>query len=120
MLLLLLFLLAIAGLAPAKQCMNLTLPITLKSRNAVFGRTALPVTALEATTFIQNVTQQGRNFTATALTGYADVSGTYNISTQYCVPSVNNYSNPTVQILTHGIGFDKTQVLARVVRVKED
>ena len=100
--------LALAGLASAKKCMNMSVPVTIKSRNAVFGGTALPVTALDATTFLQNMTQQGRNFTADALTGYADVSGTYNISTQFCVPSVNNVSNPTVQVLTHGIGFDKT------------
>lgn len=98
----------LAGYASAKQCMNISVPVTIKSRNAVFGGMALPVTDLDATTFIQNVTRQGQNFTATALTDYADVSGTYNISTQFCVPSVNNASKPTVQVLTHGIGFDKT------------
>ena len=90
--------------------MNLSVPVTIKSRNAVFGGMSLPVTDLDATTFIQNVTQQGQNFTATALTDYADVSGTYNISTQFCVPGSITSSNdtPTVQILIHGIGFDKT------------
>ena len=108
MLALLLSMLALARLMSAKQCLNTSVPVTVQSRNAVFGGTALPVTALDATTFIQNMTQQGQNFTATALTGYADVHGTYNISTQFCVPSVSNVSNPTVQVLTHGIGFDKT------------
>lgn len=101
-------LLALAGFAFSKQCTNVSVPVTIKSRNAVFGGTILPLTNLDATTFVQNVTQQGQNFTATALTGYADVLGTYNISAQFCAPSVNNASNPTVQILTHGIGFDKT------------
>ena len=100
--------LALASLVSAKQCINTTVPVTIKSRNGVFGGMALPVTALDATTFIQNITQQGRNFTETVLTGYADVSGTYNISAQFCAPSVNNVTNPTVQVLTHGIGFDKT------------
>ena len=100
--------LALAGLTSAKQCVNMSVPVTIKSRNGVFGGTALPMTALDVTTFVQNMTQQGQNFTETALTGYADVSGTYNISAQFCAPSVNNVTNSTVQVLTHGIGFDKT------------
>jgi hypothetical protein len=100
--------LAFTGLVTAKECINATVPISIKSRNAVFGGTALPVTELDPTTFIQNLTQQGQNFTATALTGYADVTGTYNISTQFCRPSAAHVFKSAVQILTHGIGFDKT------------
>ena len=100
--------LALAGLVSAKKCVNMTVPVTISSRNGVFGGTALPVTDLDATTFFQNFTQQGQNFTETALTGYATVNGTYNISAQFCMPSMNNVSNSTVQVLTHGIGFDKT------------
>jgi pimeloyl-ACP methyl ester carboxylesterase len=46
------------------------------------------------------------NATEQALKGYATVSGTYNISAQFCTPQ----GGPTtaVQVLTHGIGFDKT------------
>ena len=100
--------LALAGFVSAKQCVNTSVPVTIKSRNGVFRSTVFPKTALDVTTFVQNLTQQGQNFTAVALTGYADVTGTYNISTQFCKPSADDAVNPTIQVLTHGIGFDKT------------
>jgi hypothetical protein len=96
-----------AATAAAKKCINQTIPVHISSRNGVFNL-AVPQTNLEVTDFILNMTQQGRNFTNTALTGYATVSGTYNISTQFCQPSNSSSTNPTVQVLTHGIGFDKT------------
>lgn len=47
-----------------------------------------------------------------ALSGYATVSGTYQISAKYCTPGASNMTfgsgTPPLQILTHGIGFDKT------------
>jgi len=92
----------------ARNCVNLTVPVDISSRNAVFN-IDVPQTNLDATTFIQNSTQQGRNFTDVALSGYATVSGSYKISAQFCVPSeAQTASTSTVQILTHGIGFDKT------------
>lgn len=99
----------LAGSAAAKTCINMTVPVTISARTGVFN-IALPETNLDATTFIQNQTQQGRNFTETALSGYATTAGTYNISAQFCMPSSMNTTTtkPTVQILTHGIGFDKT------------
>ena len=101
-------LVALAGSAVARNCVNLTIPIDISSRNGVFN-IDVPQTNLDATTFIQNTTQQGRNFTETALSGYRTVSGSYKISAQFCTPSeAQNASTSTVQILTHGIGFDKT------------
>lgn len=84
--------------------------MSISSRNGVFGNMMTPETALDATTFIQNQTKQGANFTKQALTGYATVSGEYNISAKFCVPSGANgtLKDPTAQVLTHGIGFDKT------------
>ena len=97
------------GFAAAKTCINMTVPVTISARTAVFN-IAVPQTNLDATTFNQNQTQQGRNFTETALSGYATTAGTYDISAQFCMPSSvrNTKTKPTVQILTHGIGFDKT------------
>lgn len=97
--------------ATAKTCINATVPVTVSAREGIFN-IATPQTNLDATTFVSNFTQQGRNFTEVALEGYQTVSGTYNISTEFCMPDggSSNWStsNPTVQILTHGIGFDKT------------
>jgi hypothetical protein len=106
----LLFLSALATLASAKRCQNATVPVQITSRQGVFGDVAVPQTNLEAQIFIQNQTVQGRNFTAVGLTDYATVSGTYNISAMFCMPDSMNSSSPSLQILTHGIGFDKTRV----------
>lgn len=97
----------LAGSVAAKICINMTVPVDISARQAVFDL-AVPQTNLEATDFILNMTQQGRNFTDIVLTGYNTTVGTYNISTQFCMPSNATYMNPTVQVLTHGIGFDKT------------
>lgn len=96
-----------AGLAAAKTCTNMTVPVDISARTVVFDITN-PQTDLDATTFIQNLTRQGQNFSEIAFSGYATTSGTYNISAQFCAPSASNVTNPTVQVLTHGIGSDKT------------
>lgn len=101
------FLAALVATGAAKKCINQTVPVKISSRNGVFNL-AVPQTNLDAAEFVLNMTQQGRNYTETALTGYNTVSGTYNISTQFCMPSQSNGTHPTVQVLTHGIGFDKT------------
>jgi hypothetical protein len=93
----------LAATASAKRCINATVPVNLSARQAIFNL-AVPQTNLEATDFIQNMTQQGRNFTDVVLTGYNTTVGTYNIGTQFCMPSNDNNTNPTVQVLTHGIG----------------
>jgi len=96
-----------AASAAGKMCINQTVPVTLSARQAILD-IAIPQTNLEVTDFVLNMTQQGRNFTDLALKGYDTTSGTYNISTQFCIPDTSNITNPTVQVLTHGIGFDKT------------
>ncbi|CZR57996.1 uncharacterized protein PAC_07886 [Phialocephala subalpina] len=96
-----------AASAAAKTCINQTVPVTISARTGIFSLD-IPQTNLEVTDFILNMTQQGRNFTNTALTGYNTTAGTYNISTEFCIPSQDNSTNPTVQVLIHGIGFDKT------------
>ena len=94
-------------LTAARRCTILDVPVSISARQAIFN-IDLPQTSLDATTLIQNITQQGRNFSQIATGGYATVTGDYNISAQYCVPDEDSSSNPTLQLLTHGIGFDKT------------
>jgi hypothetical protein len=96
------------GSAYAKSCINQTVPVTVSVRNDVYN-IATPQTNLDATAFVLNFTQQGRVFPKTAFQGYQTITGTFNISTQFCTPdSGYNIANPVVQVLTHGIGFDKT------------
>jgi hypothetical protein len=83
------------------------------SQNGVFDNLTTPVTNVEATDFILGASTQGFNGTMEALTGYAPVTGRYRLSTQYCMPSntTNVGGAPTLQILTHGIGYDKLYVI---------
>lgn len=99
--------------AAAKTCINQTIPVTISARQPTFNLD-LPTTNLEATDFLLNNTQQGRNFTDVVLDGYHTTTGTYMISTQFCKPSDDSHMDPTVQILTHGIGFDKTYVFCSI------
>lgn len=93
----------LAASAAAKQCTNFTVPVTISARTGVFGNSATIETSLDATTFAQNMTRQGRNYTAQALTGYKTTEGTYNISATYCVPSFSDASGiHAIQVLTHG------------------
>lgn len=58
------------GLAAAKKCQNITVPVTVDSRNAVFDREALtPHTNIDVTNFVLNLSQQGHNYTADQLKG---------------------------------------------------
>jgi len=50
--------------------------------------------------------QQGRNYSDTQLEGFQTLTGNYSISAKFCHP--DNGTGSTIQLLTHGIGFDKT------------
>ncbi|KAL4809580.1 Alpha/Beta hydrolase protein [Aspergillus unguis] len=99
----------LAGDALAKTCYNATVDVPVTSRNGVFNKINTPQTNMDVVAFTLNATRQGSNGTQEALSGYPTVNGTYKISTQYCAPehTSGNASN-VLQILTHGIGFDKT------------
>ncbi|KAL8689961.1 MAG: hypothetical protein Q9224_004518 [Gallowayella concinna] len=97
----------LAGSIAAKQCLNITVPVSISARNGVFNIPTLQGNS-DATTFAQNLTSIRGNFTQEALLDYATVTGEYNISVKFCKPDVENGTNPTVQVLTHGLGFDKT------------
>lgn len=92
---------AFAAAAAAKVCVNITVPMNVTARNAVFNGWDVPQTNLDATTFAMNGSRQGHNGSAEALTGYADVSGSYKLSVKYCTPN-NGSQSSIIQLLTHG------------------
>ena len=94
------------ALATAKTCTNVTVPVYINARQAIFDVPTLQ-SNLDATHFAINFTNIGMNFTDVATTGFQTVTGNYNISAKYCKPDGDTNANPTVQVLTHGIGFDK-------------
>ena len=99
----------LSGSALAKQCVNVTVPVQIEARNGVFNVPAVN-TNQDATTFTQMYTsiKGGINYTMEALQDYQTVTGSYEISAMFCMPDAGAGSSPTVQVLTHGIGFDKT------------
>lgn len=97
----------VAGGALARQCINFTVPVQISARNGVFNIPTLQ-SNLDATTFSQNITNIRGNFSQESLLGYTTVTGSYSISAKFCKPDNEQGMNPTVQVLTHGIGFDKT------------
>lgn len=99
---------ALAGSANAMTCKNITVPVDLSARNGVFNITA-PQNNIEVTNFILDNSQQGANYTKAILEGYKTVSGHYELAATYCVPGNNDTASPkNVQVLTHGIGFDRS------------
>ncbi|KAK3719738.1 hypothetical protein LTR37_004275 [Vermiconidia calcicola] len=93
-----------AAIASAKNCQDLTIPVDVSARNGVFNL-ATPANNIDVTNFILNLSQQGANYTQEVLRKYATVSGNYNIAATYCEP--DNGPSEHVQVLTHGIGFDR-------------
>ncbi|KAL6867031.1 hypothetical protein J3F83DRAFT_103205 [Trichoderma novae-zelandiae] len=98
-------LLALATAVAARKCLDLTIPISISSRNAVFDLPA-PVTEAQVTKFFIDFVRPGFNITDNYLTGYDTISGHYNIAATYCQP--DHGPGTTLQILTHGIGFDRS------------
>ena len=103
-------LLAFAGAVTARHCQNFTIPVDISSRQGKF--LTIPQNGnLDATTFSQLFTENGVNYTNVLLSGYQTLVGSYNISAQYCIPEKGK-TGSIIQLLSHGIGFDKTYVVS--------
>ncbi|PTB75658.1 hypothetical protein M440DRAFT_1335113 [Trichoderma longibrachiatum ATCC 18648] len=98
-------LLALATAVAARKCHDLTIPISISARNAVFSLPP-PVTEDQVTQFFIDLVRPGYNMTDHYLKGYNTISGHYNIAATYCQP--DNGPSKTLQILTHGAAFDRS------------
>ncbi|KAH7402850.1 Alpha/Beta hydrolase protein [Pyrenochaeta sp. MPI-SDFR-AT-0127] len=97
--------LVLAGFATARQCSNFLIPVDISSRQGIFRE--VPVEDnLDVGAFATRLNEYQKNYTATLLEGYQTLQGSYKISAQYCHPEGG--SSGVIQVLTHGIGFDKT------------
>ncbi|KAF6814936.1 hypothetical protein CSOJ01_03766 [Colletotrichum sojae] len=96
---------AFAATAAARTCKDLTIEVSISARNGVFNY-PVPKTTVDVTNFAINLAQQGHNLTAVYLQDYATVGGTYELAATYCQP--NSGAGNILQILTHGIGFDRS------------
>ena len=95
----------VAGAASAYKCSDITIPVTISARNGVFNVKPTQ-NNIEVTNFILNGVRQGTNASAMVLEGYQTISGSYNLAATYCTP--DSGSGSIVQLLTHGIGFDRS------------
>jgi pimeloyl-ACP methyl ester carboxylesterase len=93
------------GVAVARNCQNISVSVSIAAQNGAFDVQPAQ-NNIEVTNFVLGGVQQGRNTTAQVLTGYTDVAGAYDLATTYCTP--DNGSGRAVQLLTHGIGFDRS------------
>jgi hypothetical protein len=101
--------LLLAGFAVARQCSDFLIPVDISSRQGQFRE--VPVeNNLDIGAFATRFVEYQGNYTATLLEGYQTLHGNYHVSAQYCRPDTG--SSGTIQVLTHGIGFDKTYVSA--------
>jgi pimeloyl-ACP methyl ester carboxylesterase len=86
--------------------MNLTMPLTLSARLASFDL-QIPQTPSDIVALSLLLTNPSLNATDTLLMGYYTSSPKeYNVSATLCQPETAG--NGVLQILTHGIGFDKS------------
>lgn len=95
---------ALTSVTNAANCQNLTIPVSVSARNGVFNL-ANPATNIDSIDFSLDLSRQGHNLTQELLAGYNTVSGNYEIAATYCEP--DSGPGKVVQILTHGIGFDR-------------
>ncbi|KEF52825.1 uncharacterized protein A1O9_11242 [Exophiala aquamarina CBS 119918] len=95
---------ACASMASARKCQNITIPVSISARNGVFN-VATPQNNIDVTNLMLKMAKQESNYTAEVLTGYATVSGDYELAATFCTPDKG--PGKTLQILTHGVGFDR-------------
>lgn len=94
--------------ATAKQCQTINIPVEISSRQGVFKE--VPVESnLDVGGFATRFTQFQFNYSAELFTGFQTLEKSIEISAQYCTP--DGGSKGIAQVLTHGIGFDKTYAL---------
>lgn len=97
--------LLLASVAAARQCSTFQIPVDISSRQGQFEE--VPVAGnLDVGAFATQFNKYQANYTAALLQGYQTLQKSYEISAQYCRPDKG--SSGSIQLLTHGIGFDKT------------
>ncbi|KAK7747561.1 hypothetical protein SLS62_009059 [Diatrype stigma] len=99
-----LLLASLAAAVVARQCQNLTFPVSITARNGKFDLKA-PSNNIEVTNFILDLTQPGRNLSDILLQDYVTINGTFSMGATYCEPDTG--PGKALQVLTHGVGFDR-------------
>ncbi|QSZ36697.1 hypothetical protein DSL72_006578 [Monilinia vaccinii-corymbosi] len=100
---------AILSFTEAKTCTDITVPISINARNGNFSVPPLSDN-ISVTKFAQDFLRAGQNYSASVTSGFTTVTGRYNIAATVCVPekSSSSSSSDSWQLLTHGIGYDRS------------
>lgn len=113
-----------AGLSVARRCQNITIPISISSRNGIFSL-ATPANDVDVTDFVLNNYRAGVNYTDDVLQGvsklysyylcytftntklqqYKTIQANYNLAATYCTPESGH--GKSLQVLTHGVGINR-------------
>ena len=87
------------------KCVDLTIPVTATAENIVWAFPPLK-DAYQVTSFFNLATQRNGNASA-LVASKANITKAFAISARYCTPTKISPKSDIVQILTHGLGFDK-------------
>ncbi|KAM0206416.1 hypothetical protein ACHAPA_003612 [Fusarium lateritium] len=96
---------ALVATASARKCTNITVPVSLTSENAVFDLKT-PLTKIDVASFSVNLARQDPPFPMQVQKGLKNITGNYELAATYCEPDAG--PGEELQILTHGIGFDRS------------
>lgn len=97
----------LVSIVSAYHCTSFNVPITISAHYYI---PAFPPfeSHHDAVAFLNAAVARNGTNAPKPFSGVANVTETYNIAAQYCVPSHSRHqSKLDVQILTHGLGFDR-------------
>lgn len=87
-------------------CVSGIVPVQASTSMNMAFNFAVPDNQTGVTQTVLSMITGGSPFMQQLMAGTQSVNGTYNISATLCTPA-NNTTPKTVEILTHGIGFDR-------------
>ena len=96
-----------ATLVTAYKCISFVAPITVTAPS--FIPAFPPFTShYDSVAFLLAATARNASGAPSPFSGVKNITETFDIGVQYCTPSKGGYhSKRDVQILTHGLGFDR-------------
>lgn len=97
---------ALAGTAvTAKKCHDFKIPVSISANNTEFSLKPVDSEVFVTNLFLR-MTAPGSTYSKSITGGMKEVHGDYELAATYCQP--DGGPGKTLQILTHGVGFDRT------------
>ena len=87
----------------SSKCINFGIPVTVSAESLTLAFPPFQ-NGYQAEAFLEAVVK--RDPSSSPVSGTKNVTEKFSINAQYCVPDTRKKSK-TIQILTHGLGFDK-------------